>query len=314
MKTQTQIKPLLIALTLFGLPAMGALAAPAASSAIVQKSFATPEETAQAFVDALRANDAKAIESVMGGAAHWLSSGDEFADQADRKKFVDAYQQKHALVKVAENKLQLTVGDADWPFAALLVKKPNGWVFDARTGREEMVNRRIGRNELDAIQTLLAIVDAQREFAADDPDGNGFNDYARTIRSSPGKHDGLYWPTSGTEPISPLGELVASAASEGYKRQAGDTGPLAYHGYRYRLLSAQGSHAKGGKYDYVVKGMMLGGFGIVAYPARYGVSGVMSFIVNHDGKVFEKNLGRSTEAIATQMKRFDPDSSWKASE
>ena len=192
------------------------------------------------------------------------------------------------------------------------MKKGATWTFDASAGREEVINRRVGRNELDTIQTLLAIVDAQREYAASDADGNGYADYARRFRSSPGKKDGLYWPDEAGKPPSPLGSLVAVASREGYgKGQPKEGQPVAYHGYHFRILTGQGKNATGGAYDYMVKDKLLGGFAVVAWPATYGVSGVQTFLVNHDGVVYESDLGAQTATLAAGMARFNPDSKWR---
>jgi hypothetical protein len=191
-----------------------------------------------------------------------------------------------------------------------LVKKGNVWQFDTRQGAQEILQRRIGRNELAAIQVCLAIVDAEREYAAADIDRDGLPEYARKFTSTPRKRDGLFWRVNEGEPPSPLGPLLAAAAQEGYFRPATRT-LEPYHGYFYRIMTAQGKDAAGGAHSYIVKGKLVGGFAVIAYPARYGNSGIMSFIVNQDGVVYEKNLGTNTAAIASRMKRFNPDASWK---
>jgi hypothetical protein len=192
-----------------------------------------------------------------------------------------------------------------------VVKKGQSWVFDTEKGRQEILNRRIGENELNTIQTCLAFVDAQREYAIKDRDRNGLLEYAQKFLSDPGKKNGLYWQAKAGEPQSPLGPLAARARSEGYQGKQAGGGPVPYHGYYYRILTAQGKNAPGGAYSYLVKGKMIGGFALVAYPAEYGNSGVMTFIVNHDGKVFQKNLGKNTAATAKGMKEYDPDKSWE---
>jgi hypothetical protein len=290
--------------------------APAASAqpkaAASPKGFATPDEAGAALADAVRAKDPKAVLAVVGpGAKPWLFSGDEVADRNDWSKFLAAYDKKHKIESAGATRAILNVGDDDWPFPAPLVKRGAKWSFDADAGREELLNRRVGRNELDVIQTLLAVVDAQREYAADDPDKNGFADYALHFRSSPGKKDGLFWPAEGAQQ-SPLGELVASAATEGYGKKPLKEGQLpAYHGYHYRIVTAQGKNAAGGAYDYMVGGKLLGGFAVVAWPASYGASGIMTFVVNHDGIVYEKNLGAKTASMATAMTKYDPDATWR---
>jgi hypothetical protein len=293
--------------------AAAAPAKPAAKTAAKQRTFASPEEAAKALADAVRAKDKDAMLAIAGPAsASWLLSGDNVADANDWARFLGAYDAKKTLRKEGDAKVILDVGPDDWPFPAPIVKKGSTWAFDASAGREEVINRRVGRNELDTIQTLLAIVDAQREYAAADADGNGFADYARRFRSTPGKKDGLFWPDEAGKPPSPLGPLVATASREGYGKQGAKEGqPAAYHGYHYRILTAQGKHASGGAYNYLVGDKLLGGFAIVAWPASYGVSGVQTFVVNHDGVVYEADLGAKTASVASGMMRFDPDSRWR---
>ena len=284
---------------------------PAKKSSVAQRTFASPEEAAEALAAAVRAQRVDDLLAVVGpGSASWLFSGDVVADRNDWKTFLAAYDQKKA---VEENggKATLSVGNDDWPFPAPIVKRGSRWAFDTVAGREEIINRRVGRNELDTIQTLLAMVDAQREYAASDADGNGYADYARRLLSSPGKKDGLYWPAQAGQPESPLGPLIAVAAVEGYGKQIAAKERAPYHGYYYRLLTSQGKDAPGGAYDYMVGDKLLGGFGIVAYPASYRTSGVMTFVVNHDGVVFEKDLGPRTASIAGAMTRFNPDATWR---
>ena len=282
----------------------------AAKPAAKQKSFASAQEAAAALAGAVRAADKDELFAVVGpDSKSWILSGDDVADRADWKKFLEAYDQKNGL-QASGDKAVLEVGNDAWPFPAPIVKGKDGkWAFDAKAGREEVLNRRVGRNELDTIQTLLAVVDAQREYAAGDLDGNGFADYARKFRSSPGKKDGLYWPDEAGKPQSPLGELAAEAAAEGYGK--GTNKNQAYHGYRYKLLTAQGKNAPGGAYDYMVGGKLLGGFAVLAYPASYGNSGIMTFVVNHEGVVYQKDLGAGTAAAAASISRFDPDKTWR---
>lgn len=284
---------------------------PATQKAVVQKVFATPAEAAKALAETLRKHDINSLLAVIGPSSRsWLSSGDKVADQHDKEKFLAAYDRKNSISKQDDNKAILLVGEDDWPFPAPIVRKGNGWVFDAAAGREELINRRVGRNELDTLQTLLAVVDAQREYAAGDPDGNGYHDYARRFISSKGKKDGLFWPVQAGEPLSPLGPLVGEAAREGYGKKTSGGKPAAYHGYRYRLLTAQGKDAPGGAYSYLVKNKLIGGFAVVAYPAKYGVSGIMTFLVNYDGVVYQKDLGKATEAVAVGMHSFNPGPGW----
>ena len=284
--------------------------ATAAKPAAAQRTFATPQEAAAALTDAVRAANVDGLVAIVGpGSRSWIFTGDATADANDWKKFVAAYDEKKAFVAQGEAKTLLKVGNDEWTFPAPLVKRGAKWAFDANAGKEEIINRRVGQNELDAMQTMLAIVDAQREYAASDADGNGYADYARRFRSSPGKKDGLYWAAAAGEEPSPLGELVATAAREGYK--PAPAAPQPYHGYLFRILTAQGKNAPGGAYDYMVRDKLLGGFAVVAYPAKHGVSGVMSFLVNHDGVVYEKDLGAKTAETGSAMTRFDPDSTWR---
>jgi len=293
-------------------------AAPAAAARVPvkQKTFASAEDAEKALVDAVRASDVDGLLAVVGpGSSPWLFSGDKVADANDWKKFLASYDEKHSLEKQGENKMILNVGKDDWPFPAPIVKSGKHWRFDTEAGREEILKRRVGRNELDTIQTLLAVVDAQREYSRSDADGTGFPDYARRFISSKGKKDGLYWPQEEGKPASPLGPLVADAASEGYAKQPKAGRPTApFHGYYFRMLTSQGKDAPGGAYDYIVGTRMMGGFGVVAYPASYRVSGVMTFVVNQDGVVYEKDLGAQTAAIAGTMTRFNPDATWRKSE
>lgn len=299
-----------------GLPQVAAqTATPVAASerAASQQSFSSPQDAVAALIAALRAEDSKALLEVVGPSARsWLFSGDPVADARDWKQFVAAHDARHSLaLDSTGRKAVLSVGNSDYPFAAPIVQRGQRWVFDTAAGREEVLNRRVGRNELDTIQTLLAVVDAQREFARSDADGNRLHDYARYFVSTPGKKDGLYWPTDPGAPRSPLGPMVAAAMKEGYSAQDRSLKPVPYNGYFFRMLTSQGRHAKGGEYSYLVNGKLFGGFAVVAYPARYGVSGVMTFLVNHDGVVFEKDLGPGTVEQASKMIRFNPDSTWK---
>ena len=286
-------------------------AAPTAAT-IAPKRFALAEDAVQAFVAALRTDDMKALLAILGsGARPLLSSGDPVADRQTRQTFLAAYDKANRLVVTDANTIIMYVGDDDWPFPIPLVRDQARWRFDVARGREEILARRIGRNEIYTIQTCLAYVDAQREYYAQDRDGNGILEYAQRFASSPGTRDGLYWPTRPGEPPSPLGELVVRAYGEGYRRRT--DGPTPFHGYLYRILTAQGPAARDGAYEYVMRGHMIAGFALVAFPAEYGVSGVMTFLVNHDGVVYEKDLGRDTRDLAVAMRAFDPDATWTKS-
>ncbi len=235
------------------------------------------------------------------------SSGDPVEDKATRARFVSAYDAKHQLTMERDNKAVLIVGSEDFPFPIPLVRMGGAWKFDTAAGRQEILSRRIGRNELNAIQVCLAYHDAQYDYAEKDWIGKGVRAYAQRIVSYPGKKDGLYWPASSGDE-SPLGELVAKAASDGY-RASGQGAP--FHGYYYKILTRQGSAAKGGELDYVVHGNMIGGFALVAWPAVYGVSGVMTFIINHNGIIYQKDFGSRTWRAVERMTSFDPGSGWE---
>jgi hypothetical protein len=289
---------------------MSCAAARAAAPATGQKHFETPEEAVQALIDALRKDDTKQLGEVLGpGSGPLLFSGDKVADTRGRESFLREYDERHHL-EAGGGKIVLYVGSDDYPFPIPVVPDGPSWRFDTPEGKEEILNRRIGRNELSAIQVCLAYVDAQREYYAQARKQGQVLEYAQRLASTPGKRDGLYWEAKAGEPESPLGPFVAKARTEGY-RKGTQQGPIPYHGYYYRILTGQGSDAPGGATDYVANGHMIGGFGMVAFPAQYGASGVMTFIVNHDGVVYQKDLGPNTATLAKQMKLFNPDSSWQ---
>jgi hypothetical protein len=274
--------------------------------------FASPEEAVKALVGALKADNMEELSAIFGPAGkELLSSGDATEDKAGRERFLKAYETKNALIKDGDAKVVLQIGTEEWPFPIPIVRRGEKWSFDTRKGEEELINRRIGRNELNTIQTCLAYVDAQREYALKDRDSDGLMEYAQKFRSDPGNKNGLYWEVKAGEGQSPLGPLFAAAQEKGYSAKGAGGKPVPYHGYYYRILTGQGKNAPGGAYDYMVKGHMIGGFALVAYPAKYGSSGIMTFIVNHDGVVYQKDLGKSTEKSAVAMKLFNPDQTWK---
>jgi Protein of unknown function (DUF2950) len=280
---------------------MLALATPEASA---QQTFNTPDEAAAALADAVKSGSDRYILKVLGrDGADIVSSGDAVSDKETLERFTKAWDAKHSIKTEGDKKAVMILGNDDFPFPIPLVKNKAGWEFDTAAGRLEILYRRIGRNELDAIQTSLAFVDAQNEYAEKDR-GQGVGVYAQRIVSTTGKKDGLYWPGDD----SPLGDLAAQASGEGYK--VGE-GPIPYHGYYYRILTQQGSNAPGGELNYVVKGKMIGGFALLAWPAEYGNSGVMTFLVNHNGVVYQKDLGDSTAALVKRIMQFNPDQTWK---
>jgi hypothetical protein len=280
-------------------------------SPLPQRAFATPEQAASALVEAVRSEDPEQIHAVLGpGTGKLIRSGDPVEDAARRERFVAAYDKAVKVESAGDGKATLLIGPEEWPFPFPLRQTAAGWRFDAKSGAEEILNRRIGRNERSAIQVCLAYVDAQREYAMKDRADNRLLEYAQKLISTPGKRDGLYWDAADGEPQSPLGPLSTRARQQGY----GDFGGAPYHGYFYKILMGQGEHASGGAYDYIVNGKMIGGFALVAYPARWGASGVMTFVCSHAGVVYEKNLGKRTAAIAEQITLFDPDSTWKRAE
>jgi DUF2950 family protein len=294
------------------------MALPAGSTAAqpetLQRSFSSADEARQVLIAAVQARDHDALRAIFGPAARDLEPGDAVEQAAEFDRFARHLLEAAELVREGEARATLVIGAEKWPFPIPIVKKGETWLFDTEAGREEILSRRIGRNELLAIDVCRAYVEAQREYySMPEPDGDQIPKYAQRKMSSPGRKDGLYWPTAAGEKESPLGPLVARAKEEGYlqKRKEGESGPRPFHGYYYRILKRQGANAPGGKFSYVINDNMVAGHALVAYPARWGVSGVMTFIVNQRGRVYQKNLGPKTAEIARRMKAYDPDLSWK---
>jgi len=274
-----------------------------------QKRFQTPDEAVQALVAAARTDDLSSMLAILGpGSKELVSSGDSVADNAGRDKFVASYEQKHSLEARTAGTMILHIGADDWSLPIPIVKKENSWGFDVGKGKKEILNRRIGRNELQAIEVVDAYVDAQHEYASRDCRGAGKVEFAQRFSSTPGTRDGLYWEAKEGEQQSSLGPLIARAAQEGYSTD-GNLSP--FHGYYFKIIKGQGKHAKGGTYDYLVKDKMILGFALVAYPAEYGNSGIMTFVVNQEGIIFEKNLGKNTRRIAEDITVYNPDKNWK---
>jgi hypothetical protein len=302
---------LLLALCLAAGHQAPAVAAPSASAPVHQMSFSSPEEALKALIDALKAGNLSAVTRMFGPEIEpILHSGDPVADRNTREKFVAWADGKHHFDGSGDT-LTLVIGKDDWPFPIPLKKTDGHWRFDTAAGKEEILDRRIGENELSTIQTVLAYVDAQRDYAELQRQQSGVAEYAQRILSTRGEKDGLFWPTAEGEPPSPFGPLVASAHAAGYRRGAKGAGPTPYHGYYFKVLTSQGPDADGGAAEYIVNGRMIGGFALVAWPARWGDSGVMTFIVNHEGVVYQTNLGPQTAELAPAIRTFDPDSSWQ---
>jgi hypothetical protein len=285
----------------------GCFSIPSVAQQPGQKTFSSPEDAGHALVTAAQNNDEKAMLDILGrDGKQIVSSGDDAEDAESRANFVKRYQEMHRLVKEPDGTTVLYIGAENWPTPIPLVSKANAWYFDTDAGKKEILYRRIGRNEMSTIRVCQELVAAQKEYSAD------HNEYAQKIFSDEGQHNGLYWKASG-ERLSPIGPLVAAAVTESYAKSR-DSAPTPYRGYYYHVLTRQGKNAPGGVKAYVVSGKMTGGFAFVAYPAEYRSSGVMTFLVNEDGVVYQKDLGKKTEVLAKSMKEYNPDSTWQKSE
>ena len=279
-----------------------------ATGAFAQERYTTPDEAVEALVDAVRTDELRQVMRVLGpGSDEIVVSGDPVADAATRRRFLDAFRAKHQIVPDGEDQAVLLVGEEDWPFPIRLVHLNNTWRFDGQAARRQFVQRRIGRNEESAIDVCSVYVAAQKEYAEKGFAGKGV--YALRFVSRPGERDGLYWPAPSGKDESPLSEFATAAAKQGYSVKGQRYAP--YHGYYYRILTRQGPNAPGGEIDYMVSGKMVNGFALVAYPAEYGNSGLMTFLVNQQGIIYEKDLGRHTTDIALDMTSFDPDPTWR---
>jgi hypothetical protein len=282
------------------------------AGAASQRYFASPENALKALVEAVKSKDAAELDQIFGPARKELLSDDEVQQAAGLEAFAKHLTEKTDLVKENDSTVILHIGNENWPFPIPIVRKDGHWFFDTEAGKEEILNRRIGENELTAVLVCRTYVKAQREYALKDWENTGVLAYAQKLRSDPGRKNGLFWRTKPGEEISPFGELVAQAWKEGYKRSkaAFREESTPFHGYYFRLLTRQGKNAPGGKYNYVINGNMVAGFALVAFPANWGKSGVMTFIVNQQGKVYQKNLGPETTKIAQEMNSYNPDGNW----
>jgi len=279
------------------------------AAALEQRHFKSEQDAVDALIDATRSNQTELLLQILGpDGGKLIYSGDPVADRNGRTRFVAAYEQAHRIETEGPDKAALVVGDEEWPLPIPLVRTGGEWHFDAKTGQQEILDRRVGRNELGVLQVCRAYVQAQREYASLQMSLGREREYAQHFHSHPGTHDGLYWPVGVAEPESPFGPLVAQAQAAGY---ASDGMPRPYYGYYFRILRRQGAHAPGGAKDYIIDGHMTGGFALLASPAEYGDSGVMTFMVNDQGIVFEKNLGPETRALAHAIEQYDPDGSWR---
>jgi hypothetical protein len=309
-----------------GVVAAGAAAAPQAApqkTAPKQTLFATPEDAMRALAAAAKAEDQAALTAIFGPDRERLLSGDPIEDNRALEHFAAELDKSARLEKADDAKFTVVIGETKWPFPIPIVREGSQWRFDTAAGLEEILNRRIGDNELSAIMTCRAYVVAQWEYFTQplDTSQDGMAVYAQKFISSPGTRNGLYWETAAGEKPSPLGTLVADARAEGYnagrpRNDAEQTGAPArkrfpYHGYRFRILTRQGSHAPGGSFSYIINGNMIAGYAAIAYPDKWGSSGVMTFIVNQQGRIYQKNLGQDTERIAAGITEYDPDPTWK---
>ena len=283
----------------------------AVAQAAQQRTFASPEDAVKALVDITKSGNLEQLLFLFGPVGRELiASSDPVTARRNREVFTVAVGEQWRLTDAGPNRKTLVIGNEDWPFPVPLVKEANAWRFDTAAGKEEVLARRIGRNELSVIETSRAYVTAQRRYAQAGHDGKPAGVYATTFASDPGRENGLYWPATKGQKRSPLGELVAQAAQD-VRPGADRAQPSPFHGYYFRILTAQGATAPGGARSYVVNGNMSGGFALIAWPAQYDASGVMTFMVNQDGMVVEKDLGRGTDAAARKIMSYDPDKSWR---
>ncbi len=295
-----------------GIALIGLLALQSPVVASGEQTFASSDQAVSALVAAAKSRDTNTFFAIFGTESQDLLSHDVVQATNEFEMFVGRAAEKADLEQVSDSKAILKLGKDGWPFPVPLVKRDGKWYYDTAGGKEEILNRRIGRNELSAIQVCREFVSAQREYAGVDRNGDDVIEYAQRLRSTPGARDGLYWPARGDEDPSPFGPLIAEARSEGYRRENKIMGDrlAPFRGYYFKILTEQGRHAPGGKYNYIINGRMIAGFALAAWPAEWGDTGIMTCIVNQQGKVYQKNLGAKTGAIAMKMKSFDPDPTW----
>jgi len=289
------------------------LALPVCAATGEEQTFNSPNEAVNALITAAQNNDTNAIHLIFGPAGHELISPDVVQATDEFKMFKERLTQKTQLITHSDSNATLELGADGWPFPIPLVKQGAQWHFDSAAGKDEIFARRIGRDEMGAIDVCNAYVEAQREYASQDRMGDGVLAYAQFLRSASGTHDGLFWPTNQPgEELSPLGPLIAQACVEGYHRAAKmlNDEQAPYHGYYFKILTSQGRHAPGGKFKYIINGRMIAGFALVAWPAEWGDTGVMTFVVNQQGKVYQKHLGSQSAKIAKAMTIYDPDDTW----
>ena len=307
-----QIRPALVAAAMALIASLSAwnlraeLIVPEASRA-----FSSPTEAVNALSAAAESGDHATIDVIFGPEIKEILSGDPRQDALEFATFAKLIGEFSQLVEKASDRFVLNIGDQNWPFPIPIVKKSQGWVFDTAAGKDEILNRRIGQDELNAIGVCRAYLAAQREYASEDRAGDGIFKYAQKLRSTPGLKDGLYWPAGPNEEPSPLGPLIAEVHAEGYGGRTAEGEPQPYHGYLFKILTAQGASAPGGAYNYIINGNLIAGFGLVAYPAHWGEAGIMTFIVNQWDKVYERNLGVQSAQIAAVMTEFNPEPEWK---
>jgi hypothetical protein len=292
--------------------ATGATEQPPAQPMAGQKTFASPDEAVTALKAATENQDRSAMRAIFGPELNQMLTGDKVQDANNHKRFAAALALGCKQIKDGDDKIVLEVGTNDWPMPIPLVKSDGQWHFDTAAGKEEIINRHIGKDELTAIGVCHEFVDAQRRYAGINPNASGEPTYAQKFKSTTGKRDGLYWEPAVGEPASPFGPLVAEAHAEGYTPHKAGTGPHPFHGYVFRILTRQGKDAPGGKKNYISRGNMTGGFAMVAYPEKWDQSGVMTFIVSQDGKIYQRDLGDQTTRVAGSMQEYNPTSDWTA--